>query len=195
VLAFARTIREQVMGKRANNQGYSLIEVMLVLALVGTIPALATSAFTAIVNSSRINSGAEAIFNSLQLTRSEAAKRNSRVVMCKSSTGLECADSGDWHQGWIVFHDANNNGEVDAGEEIVYREAPLGKQLKLSGNGPVKDYVSYSAFGKTKLTSGAFQAGTFTICLQSAGKTDARTVVINSSGRPRMDKVKVAQCV
>jgi type IV fimbrial biogenesis protein FimT len=183
------------MVKRNGIKGYSLIEVMVVLALMGLVPALATSAFSAIINSSRINNGAEAIFNSLQLTRSEAAKRNSRVVMCKSSTGSDCADSGDWQQGWIVFHDANNNGEVDAGEDIIYREAAQANQLRLSGNGPVKSYVSYSAFGKTKLTSGAFQAGTFTVCLSSSGKTDARTVVINSSGRPRMDKAKVAQCV
>ena len=183
------------MGKRTDNKGYSLIEVMVVLALMGLIPALATSAFSAIINSSRINNGAEALFNSLQLTRSEAAKRNSRVVMCKSSTGLACADSGDWQQGWIVFQDSNNNSEVDAGEDIIYREGRQSAQLKLSGNGPVRDYVSYSAFGKTKLTSGAFQAGTFTVCLASAGKTDARLVVINSSGRPRMDKAKVAQCV
>lgn len=183
------------MGKRAGNKGYSLIEVMVVLALVGAIPVLATSAFSAILNSSRINSGAEAIFNSLHLTRSEAVKRNSRVVMCKSSTGLECTDAGDWHQGWIVFHDANNNGEVDADEDIVYRELALTTQLKLSGNGPVKDYVSYGPTGKTKLVSGAFQAGTFTVCLQSGGVSDARLVVINSSGRPRLDKAKLAQCV
>ena len=183
------------MGKHTGDKGYSLIEVMVVLALMGLIPALATPVLSAIINSSRINNGAEAIFNSLQLTRSEAAKRNSRVVMCKSSTGQECADSGDWQQGWIIFQDSNNNGVVDSGEDIIYREGPQSAQLKLSGNGPVKDYVSYNAYGKSKLTTGAFQAGTITVCLHSAGKTDARTVVINSSGRPRMDKTKVAQCV
>lgn len=183
------------MSKLKSVSGFSLIEVMVALSLVVTMAVLAVPAISAMVNSSRLNSAAGAMFNSLYLTRSEAVKRNARVVMCKSADGQVCTDMGGWQQGWIIFHDANNNSEMDAGEELIYREAALPAQLSLSGNGPVKDYVSYTAIGKTKLMSGAFQAGTFTACLRSAGVTDARLVVINSSGRPRMDKSKLAQCV
>jgi type IV fimbrial biogenesis protein FimT len=182
------------MKGRLNCTGFSLIELMLVLILLVLIPALVAPAISGIVNSSRINSGAEAIYNSLLLARSEAVKRNGKVVVCKSATGLSCASTGDWNQGWIVFHDENNNSQADAGEAIVYREAALSERIRLSGNGPVSSYVSYGPHGKTSMISGAFQAGTITACISAKGKTDARQVVINSSGRPRQARTTVNEC-
>lgn len=182
------------MKGRLNCTGFSVVELMLVLILLVLIPALATPAISSIVNSSRLYSGAEAIYNSLLLARSEAVKRNAIVVVCKSATGEVCAQTGDWHQGWIVFHDENNNGHVDHGEAILYREAALSERVHLTGNGPVSDYVSYGPMGKTRLISGAFQAGTFTACIKSKGKTDARQVVINSSGRARQTRTTLDEC-
>lgn len=182
------------MKGRLNCTGYSLIELMLVLILLVLIPALVAPAFSGIVNSRRINSGAEAIYNSLLLARSEAAKRNGKVVVCKSATGVACASTGDWNQGWIVFHDENNNSLVDEGEAIVYREAALSERIRLSGNGPVSSYVSYGPHGKTIMISGAFQAGTITACIPSKGRTEARQVVINSSGRARQARTTLDEC-
>jgi type IV fimbrial biogenesis protein FimT len=183
------------MNRRMNCTGFSVIELLVVLALLVLIPALVSPALSSVVNSSRLYSGAEAIFNSLLLARSEAVRRNDKVVVCKSANGVACAITGDWNQGWIVFHDANNNGNVDAGEAIVYREAALSERIHLSGNGPVSNYVSYGPHGKTTLVSGAFQAGTITACIASKGKTDARQVVINISGRPRQARTTVDACV
>ena len=41
--------------------------------------------------------------------------------------------------------------------------------------------------------SGAFQAGTLTVCPESASRVDARQIVISSAGRPRTVKTTVAQ--
>jgi type IV fimbrial biogenesis protein FimT len=182
------------MKRCLNCNGFSVIELMLVMILLVLIPALVTPAISSVVNSSRLYSGAQAMFNSLLLARSEAARRNGKVVVCKSATGSSCASTGDWSQGWIVFHDEDNNSQVDAGEAIVYREAALSERIRLSGNGPVSSYVSYGPHGKTTMISGAFQAGTITACIPSKGKTDARQVVINSSGRPRQARATVDEC-
>jgi type IV fimbrial biogenesis protein FimT len=182
------------MKRCLNCNGFSVIELMLVMILLVLIPALVTPAISSVVNSSRLYSGAQAMFNSLLLARSEAARRNGKVVVCKSATGSSCASTGDWSQGWIVFHDEDNNSQVDAGEAIVYREAALSERIRLSGNGPVSSYVSYGPHGKTTMISGAFQAGTITACIPSKGKTEARQVVINSSGRPRQARTTVDQC-
>lgn len=42
-----------------------------------------------------------------------------------------------------------------------------------------------AAKGSTSTTGGGFQAGTFTLCIQSAGETDAREIIIAGTGRPR----------
>lgn len=184
------------MGKhgRSGSGGVTLIELLVVLALAAVFQTLAAPAMSGMANSMRTSAAANTFFSSIHLARSEAIKRKARVVLCKSATGDACASTGGWEQGWLVFHDANNNASLDAGEVLLLREQALPDPVRLAGNGPVASYVSYTATGTTSYTSGAFQAGTFTVCPESVGVTGARQIVISSAGRPRTVKTTVAQC-
>lgn len=174
--------------------GVTLVEVMVVVALVAILQSLAVPAFTGFMDSMRLNSSVNSLFSSLNLARSEAIKRNSRAVVCKSATGDACNATGGWEQGWMVFHDANNNALRDGNEAILFRQEALSKSIRLFGNSPVSKYVSYTPTGATNYASGAFQAGTFTVCKASATNAEARELKISSSGRPRTTKRIVEYC-
>ena len=174
--------------------GFTLIEMLVVLALAALLLSLAAPALSGMVNSTRLTTSVNALFSSLLLARSEAIKRNSRAVVCKSATGNACINTGSWQQGWIVFHDANNNAMVDGGEAILSRVSALPEPMRFTGNDPVANYVSYTPMGKTKYVSGALQFGRLTVCSASATQVDARQIVISSAGRPRTVKTTVAQC-
>jgi type IV fimbrial biogenesis protein FimT len=126
------------------------------------------------------------------LAKREAIKRNARVAICRSLDGLYCSTSGDWEHGWIVFHDANDSGLREPDEVIVKSLVIDNPTVKISGNGNIDRYVSYSAMGSTKLVSGAFQAGTFTLPYATQTDLEARQVIINSIGRVRVTKVSAA---
>jgi type IV fimbrial biogenesis protein FimT len=179
---------------RFGGAGFTLIELMVVVAVVVVLQTLAAPALSGMVNSMRMTAAANSLFSSLFFARNEAIKRNSRVVVCKSATGSACAGSGGWEQGWIVFHDVNNNAALDAGETLLSREQTLPDPIRLTGNNPVVSYVSYTPMGTTSYISGAFQAGTLTVCQQSATPVDARLIVISSAGRPRTVKTTVGYC-
>lgn len=183
------------MQRRTTSAGFSLIELLLVLIVLVLAQSLAMPVLSDVLNARRLSSSTDAIYDSLILARSEAAKRNSRVVVCKSDSGNVCSANGSWQQGWIVFHDVNHNGILDANEFVVRRESALPTNVRAAGNGPVSTYVAYTPYGKTVLVSGAFQAGTVTVCSQSTSKGTAQQIVINSSGRPRIAKVAISQCV
>lgn len=183
------------MGGRYGSGGVTLVELLVLLALVAIVQSLAAPAVFGFADSMRLAAGANTLLSSIHFARSEAIKRNARVVMCKSVTGNSCASTGGWEQGWIVFHDANNNASLDAGEPRLLWEQPLPDRLRLVGNAPIASYVSYTPMGTTRLISGAFQAGTFTICFQSAIRVEVRQVVVSSSGRPRTAKAMVDQCL
>ena len=102
---------------------------------------------------------------------------------------------GGWEQGWIVFHDSNNDGARQAGEEIVWRAQAMPGSVRVLGNINVSKYVSYSPTGEAKLASGGFQAGTITVCDTSSSNQVGREIVISSSGRPRVQKLQLASCV
>lgn len=173
--------------------GATLMELMVVLAIAGILLAVGIPGFASLFQTSRLSSATNELVSSLHLTRSEAIKRNARAVMCPSATGTSCAGGG-WHQGWLVFHDANNNAALDGGERVILSQEALPADIRLTGNQPVSRYISYTPTGATRLSSGAFQAGTLTVCLKSPGPTAARQIILSSTGRPRTVKTTLASC-
>lgn len=175
--------------------GFTLMEALATLAVLVCVFGLAAPAAQDAIQEARLSALTGDLLQHLRLARSEALKRNARVALCRSADGLTCAEAGGWHQGWILFEDSNNSGLRDAEEPLLQRVDRLPPDLRLTGNGPVDRYVSYDAFGMTRLTSGAFQAGSFTLCRVSAGVIEARQIIVNAGGRPRVQKVLVASCI
>ncbi len=174
--------------------GATLMELMVVLAISAILLTIGIPAFASLVHSTRLTSATNELIASLHLARSAAIKRNARTVVCKSEDGVSCIAGGDWQQGWLIFHDANNNAALDAGETVILARQALPEGIRLTGNTPVSKYISYSPTGGTKTTSGAFQAGTLTVCNESATSIPARRVIISSTGRPRVARVTLASC-
>jgi type IV fimbrial biogenesis protein FimT len=174
--------------------GFTLVELLAVLAIVSILLGAGVPAFNGMMRSAKLTTATNDLFGSFLLARGEAAKRGSRAVVCKSSDGTTCSAAGGWEQGWIVFHDADNDGARDVNEPIVTHVQALPADLRVSGNLNVVRYVSYAPTGEARLSSGGFQAGTITICHPSLRGGEARNIVINSTGRPRVQKAWIANC-
>ena len=177
------------------SSGFTLLELLVALAVMLVVLTVAVPAMTATMGSIRLSSLSSTFVSHLHLARSEAIKRNGRVVLCKSPTGESCVGSGGWEQGWIVFHDINNNAMLEPGETVIQREGAMSAGFRLVGNLNVAKYVSYSATGSAKLVTGAFQAGTLTLCQPLAPDGAVRHIVISSTGRPRIHKDNLTACL
>jgi type IV fimbrial biogenesis protein FimT len=164
------------------------------LAVSATLLSVGIPSMKSVVNSLRVSSASSDFFSSLMLTRGEAMKRRVRVVMCKSAEGKTCTAAGTWQQGWLVFVDSNGDGERAASEPLLQARQSMGAALRFTATSPVAKYVSYSPTGATLLVGGGFQAGTLTVCSQSAGTTNARQVILSATGRPRTQKVQLPSC-
>jgi type IV fimbrial biogenesis protein FimT len=178
----------------AHQRGASLTELVVALGIAAGAAGLAAPALQEFLQASTLTSASSEVLADLHRARSEALMRNRRVAMCKSADGLQCTNQGGWERGWILFHDENNDGVVDADEERIGRREALPADLRLRGNHYVANYISFTALGATKLTGGAFQAGTLTLCRVSATPTPSRQVILNSVGRPRVQRATVAYC-
>lgn len=174
--------------------GATLLELMVVLAVSAILLGIGVPSFASLSASSRLANATNEVVASLHLARSEAIKRNSRVVMCTSASGTTCAAGGGWHQGWLMFPDANNNAVRDEGEAIILARQAFPVGLNLEGNRWISNYISYTPSGATRTVSGVLQVGTFTLCNESDASGTARTIVINASGRPRVAKTTPPEC-
>lgn len=172
-------------------RGFALTELMATLSVSAVLLAVSVPVFNQTMVSNRLTAYANDMFATLTLARSEAIKRNRRVVLCKSSAdGQTCAGMGGWEQGWIVFVDLDNDANRAASELIVHKMPALPSGYALNGNTSISSYVSYDPQGVTKLASGAFQAGTFTLCPPApAVSGHGRKIVLSASGRSRVSKI------
>lgn len=175
------------------SHGFSLIETVMVLAVAMVLFAVGAGPIADMVHGIRLQVFTSELLHQLMLARSKAIVGYLPVTLCKSADGLTC--SGDrWDQGWIVFQDRNRSGTREVDEPVLQQVQALPAGWRILANAPIARYVSYGPMGTTQHASGAFQAGTFTVCRASLERTEGRQLVINAGGRPRVQQVWLNGC-
>jgi type IV fimbrial biogenesis protein FimT len=165
--------------------GWTLIELMIALALGALLVSLAVPGYQDWIANYQLASRAEQLAGSLTLARSEAIKRGQRVTLCRAPDGWHCGDSAGWEAGWLVYVDMNGDGSITGDEPVLRSEGAAATGIHVHGNRPVDDYVSFTGLGHARLQNGGLQMGTFTICRRGL---PARKVVLANSGRIRVEK-------
>ncbi|WP_158269768.1 GspH/FimT family protein [Desulfonatronum sp. SC1] len=169
---------------RRTSSGLTLVDTLVAIAIALLLLAVSAPYLGGMLRSAGVSTTAHEFLSTLSYARSEAINRNQRITVCKSADGRECTTQGGWEQGWIVFVDAGNQAQVAESEDILRMRGPLRGETTLTGNMPVRNYVSYVSNGSTQYVSGAFQAGTLTLCRQERGVK----FVLARAGRVRTEK-------
>lgn len=156
--------------------GFTLIELMVTIAIAAILLGVAIPSFTSVITSNRLTANTNEFITALNLARSEAIKRGQHVVVRKTGT--------DWEDGWQVFVDidrstAAKENVLDAGTDIELRVYPaLPANLTLRGNSFV-NFIRYQPNGTSN------QPGSFAMCNDDS-VTGTKLIIINAVGRIRM---------
>lgn len=134
-------------------QGFTLIELMVTIALLAILLALATPSFTSIINSNRLASHANEFVASLQTARMEAVRRNTRTVVCRSDNGTSCTAGAQWN-GWITFVDSNRDQTPQAAEILRVNTVETPVQVQVS-NAITASRVVFRPDGLARVTNGS----------------------------------------
>ena len=157
--------------KIARPKGFTLIELMVTIAVAAILLAIATPSFTSIINSNRLTSAANEMVATLQAARMEAVRLNTTVNVCTGCDG----NAGSL----VAFVDANNDGDADAGEPI--RVATVNPAVQLSG-GTALVFLA-SGFGHDAADpNGALLATSFRFCIPTTTPAENVRVVSVASG-------------
>ncbi len=139
------------MDKKSN--GFTLLELLMGVAILGIIMGIATPSFVELISNNRMSSGVHDFVGALQMAKAESAARVVPATVCKKNVaGSGCLASGDWQQGWIVFTDLNGNASVDAGDTVVLNHEALGTGITFDGTAGVGNAITYNPSGTTSIT-------------------------------------------
>ncbi len=170
-MAIPSGARRGADGHRASVRGFTLIELMITIAIAVILLMVAVPSFDAVRLSSRLNTFSNNFVASVHLARSEAIKRNATVTLCSSTNGTSCG--GAWNNGWIVL----------VGATRLHAEPALPTGMVLSESSALTS-LSFdpSGVGST--------AANLTLCRSTPSVgSQQRTITVSATGRPDVTRV------
>ena len=134
-------------------QGFTIIELMITLAVLAIIISMAAPSFVTMIQNNRATAVSNDLIASFQLARTEAIKRNATVSVQSTN------DSTNWDGGHRIFIDPDRNGKFNAGELLLRNVDSPHSSITLTGTA---SDISYNNNG------GVVAAATFTIDVDHA---------------------------
>jgi len=188
--------------QHASARGFTLIELMVTLALVAILMAVAVPSLTTFQRNAQLTSFSNTMLASMNAARGEAMKRGRYAMVVP-------ADGTNWSSGWIVFVDVDRSQTYSANHDtppdphdtppdhdvtILTREAPPSYLAITPSLGSTAadspPYIMFDASGYSKTKAGGFGALTFEIqrndVTGSDQLTQTRRLKIASTGRVRV---------
>jgi len=167
-----------------NNNGFSLIELVITVVIIAVLFGLALPSFNQSMQSTRVRSTASALVDSLHLARTMAVTKSHRVTI---------RPFPEWSLGWQIFVDANEDGLLSPLEaEISQHHVASG--VRVEPDMTKNTYISYAGSGETQQLTGGMFGGTIRVC-PTGENSDGIVITISMTGRVRTAKTQPGDCI
>ena len=163
-------------------KGFTLIELMVAIAVTAILVALAVPSFRNLIVSSRLNGVASDMVDAVSFARSESIKRNSSIQLCRAATAAAttCAGaSGDWVH-WVVLSGANvlRRGELNTYGGSVEMTSTL-----------TNDRVDFGGDALARTGGNLIAESEISVCSSSGPAESVRDVRFGAASRVSIFKV------
>lgn len=159
----------------SSNYGFTLTELMLVVAVAGVLAMLAMPGFTSLSQSQRVKNASFELYAALSVARSEAIKRNSNVTIIFQNHSVDFPKPTHNEVSWVIT----------AADGTTIRNKDLIKGVSITPAGLAGMQIVYGRNGRPTLTA---NAATFQI--DAAGVSTPtqyiRCITIELNGMPRI---------
>jgi type IV fimbrial biogenesis protein FimT len=157
------------------NRGFTLVEMMITIAVMALVLSLAVPSFTNMIRNNRLASGSNELISALTYARSEAVKRRLNVSVCVRDGEACSTDVNNWGQGWLIFtDDLAPSGQIDGPTDVVLLRAdPSDAGVQITAGAAS---VTFNPLGETN-------NATFTVTKSGCKGNNERRLTVQSTGR------------
>lgn len=167
--------------------GFTLVELMITLAVAIIVLAVGIPMYGSIVANNRAVAQANMFVTALNMAKSEAVAQGIPVAVCANASAtnvtassLTCGGSGDWANGWFVFQDVDSDATRDSSETVL----KLWQALEPGSNVTASvGFVRYSSIGEN-----TGSATDFELTQDETKGNQTRCVFVNAMGQIRTER-------
>lgn len=163
--------------------GMTIAELTTALAVAAVLAAVAAPSMAALVARSEADAAVEQLRGAVQFARHAAVARGTVATVCPAPRGAAgCGPRDSWHEGGMVFLDANANGAREPDEEAVLRLPPLAAGYRVRWRSfRNRTFLSMLPTGVTD-----WQNGSLLVCAPDGAPERARLLIVNAQGSARL---------
>lgn len=160
--------------RRRAERGFSLIELVIALAVVGVSISIAMPMFRSVIRNTAVSNNTNDLVTSLASARSEAVRRGMQVGVIANS------GSADWSTGWQVIADTNRDGVFTAADEVVSASPALANQYRVYARNAGAGGDARVVFNLNgSLVTAGFDMN---VCFPTGDRTKSRRIRVRASG-------------
>ncbi len=93
---------------RSRQRGFTLLELVITMAVAAILLVIAIPSFQYITTSNRISGEINDLLGDMQFAKAEAIKEGQTVTICASTDEATCSGAAAWNTGWIIFAGTGN---------------------------------------------------------------------------------------
>lgn len=166
---------------KSRHTGFTLIELMITVALLGILLLWAIPNVTVFIQNARMSSVSSELMADISIARQEAQRRGRPVTICASSDGLTClTGTPDWMEGWIIRAPTATTTLV-----VKFNKEPNGSSAVRKITGVGTPAIVFAPAG----TAGTNAIVRFRDSRAGSGDLTQRDLTVNFVGRPFLEKV------
>lgn len=177
---------------RSKVGGFTLVELVVTLAVAAILLALATPSFAELLRRNRLAAANNELITALNTARAEALRRGRPVSICASKDQSSCLGSADWRTGWIIFEDNETTGKpkepvapsADYDQRMISVSPALDDTFLLAG---ADSWYRFAPSGSLSWSGGVVVGSerSFTLRNEPCKGAEVRRITINRIGRVR----------
>lgn len=166
--------------------GFTLYELLITLAVIAITLAIGIPSFNKTIQNTRTKTSTSELLAAIEQTRATAVFTGGRSVLAAKT---------QWHNGWRIFLDTNDDGVLDANEKIIAEQDKL-DGVAIKGNHHVRELISFIDTGESRIpgraNTGAIMIGKLTVCPITQGP--GYSIILSKGGRSRVSEMTKEEC-